>query len=195
MIKQTVTFEDFNGVTHTEDHYFNLNVDEVAELQTSLGGGDLETLLQMMIDKKDISGLIGSFKKIMELAYGVRSEDGRRFVKTPEAWQEFYSSNAFNELFWELLTDAKKNADFVIGMLPGDFDAKVARLKTAQDSKNSALETAKHEPYERTVDDYSRDELLQMDQGLFNKLVGTDPVKMDKAHLIIAMQRRSLGKG
>lgn len=206
MIKQTVTYRDYFEVEHTEDFYFNLNIDEVMELQTSLGGGDLESLLKMMVDKKDIAGLIGSFKKIMELAYGVRSEDGKRFVKTPEAWQEFASSNAFNTLFWELLTDAKKAGDFVLGMLPGDFDEKVARLKALQEVnqqdllaassayKEAAIEEVQHEPYKRTVDDYSRDELLNMDQELFNKLVGTDPHKMHKEHLVIAMQRRTLGK-
>jgi hypothetical protein len=195
MIKQPITYQDYNGVTRTENHYFNLSIDEIAELQGTVGGGDLETLMQMMIDKKDIVGMIGTFKKVMQLAYGVQSEDGRRFIKTPQAWDEFHSSNAFNELFFELLTDAEKSSNFIIGMLPGDFDAKMAKLKAAQDGRSVTVEDAKHEKYERTVDDYSREELLEMDQELFNKLVGTDPVKMDKAHLVIAMQRRSLGRG
>lgn len=47
------------------------------------------------------------------LAYGVKSEDGRRFMKSEEISRSFMESPAYEILFEELVTNDKAAADFV----------------------------------------------------------------------------------
>ena len=39
MLKKTITYTDYNGMTRTEDFYFNLSMAEVAEMEMSTAGG------------------------------------------------------------------------------------------------------------------------------------------------------------
>lgn len=185
MLKQTITYDDFNDVTHTENFYFNLSAVELIDLQESFGE-DLEKLIQTMIEKKNVTGLMSAFRKIMQLAYGFRSEDGKRFIKTPEAWNDFSQSNAFNKLFWELITDAKKNADFIVGILPGDFDEKMARLTAAQESLEN---NEKPKP----LDEYTLEELQALTSPEFDRLVSRHKGNIPKHVLAAAMARQTSG--
>lgn len=45
--------------------------------------------------------------------YGVKSEDGRRFMKSEEISRSFMESPAYEILFEELVTNDKAAADFV----------------------------------------------------------------------------------
>lgn len=117
MIKKTITYLDFNDNQRTEDHYFNLTKAEVLELQTSMPGG-MAAHLERMIQEQDITKLANMFTTIIEKSYGIRSEDGRYFEKTPDAWTRFKSSNAYSELLIELLGDENLAAEFINKLLP-----------------------------------------------------------------------------
>ena len=75
MLKKTLTYKDYNNVERTETHFFNLSEAELTEMEMGTEGGYAE-MLQNIIDAKDQVALIRTFKKIILMAYGVKSPDG-----------------------------------------------------------------------------------------------------------------------
>lgn len=117
MLRKTITYTDYNGVSRTEDFYFNLTKAEITEMELSTAGG-LGEMLQRIIDAKDTPSLVKIFKEILFKAYGVKSPDGRRFIKSEEISREFSETEAYSQLFMELATDADKASEFVNGIVP-----------------------------------------------------------------------------
>lgn len=126
MIKETINYTDYNGVTRTEDFYFNLTKAEVMELEMSTKGG-LAEMIQRIVAAQDQPAIIKIFKDLIIKAYGVKSPDGKRFIKNQEVVDEFVQTEAFSELFMKLATDADAAAKFVNGIVPADL-AKQAAL-------------------------------------------------------------------
>lgn len=133
MIKKTVTYTDYNGVERTEDFYFNLSKAEVSEMELSTTGGFAE-MLQKIIDAKDQATIIKVFKEVVLKAYGVKSPDGRRFIKTQELTDEFVQTEAYSDIFMELAFDAEAASVFVKGILPSDLSDTVNRLAKKKDN-------------------------------------------------------------
>lgn len=127
MIKKTVTYTDYNGVERTEDFYFNLNEAEVTELELGTTGGFAD-MLQKVIDAKDQPTIIKIFKDFVFRAYGVKSADGRRFMKSKELSEEFSQTEAYSKIFMELSFNAKAASEFVKGVIPSDLDKTVAKI-------------------------------------------------------------------
>lgn len=117
MLKKTITYVDYNGTERTEDFYFNLSKAEVTEMELSVNGG-LTKMLEDIVASQDNKQIIQAFKDIVLKAYGEKSPDGRRFIKTPELTEAFTQTEAYSEVFMELALDEKAAADFVNGILP-----------------------------------------------------------------------------
>ncbi len=120
MLKRTVNYEDFNGNNVSEDFYFNLTKAELLELELSYDSGFAESL-QRIIDAKDNKTLVHEFKKLVLLSYGIKSDDGKRFVKSDTIREEFQQTAAYSALFMELASDATKASDFITGITPRDL--------------------------------------------------------------------------
>lgn len=125
MIKKTIKYEDFNGTEHTEDFYFHLSETELARMEMretqilndeAIGG--LNARLNAIVKSGSGRLILEVFEDLVKQSYGVRSEDGSRFSKNEEAWNDFKDSGAYDSLFMELVTDAKAAADFVNGIVP-----------------------------------------------------------------------------
>lgn len=126
MLKRTITYTDYNGVERTEDFMFNLNKSELTTMEMSHEGG-LQQRLKTMIDKKDAPEIMKMFRSLLRAAYGEKSEDGRRFMKSEEISTAFEQTEAYNIIFMELCTDAKKAAEFVQAILPEDLREAAAK--------------------------------------------------------------------
>lgn len=126
MIKRTIAYEDYNGVERKEDFYFNLSKAEVMEMEMSTAGG-LAEMIQRVVAAQDQVSIIKIFKDLILKAYGVKSPDGKRFIKSKELSDEFSQTEAYSQLFMELATDANAAADFVNGIVPANM-AKQAEL-------------------------------------------------------------------
>ena len=127
MIKKTVTYDDYNDFSRTEDFYFNLTKAEVMEMQLSTVGG-LDTMLKKLVASNDMPSIIKVFKELVLKAYGEKSPDGRRFIKNDELRSEFEQTEAYSIIFMELATDDKAAAEFINGIVPKDL-ADQANLK------------------------------------------------------------------
>ena len=130
MLKKTITYEDFNGETVSEDFFFHLSKAELVELEMSHTGG-LSASLERIIAAQDNKALIVEFKNLILSSYGKRSDDGRRFIKNQELRDEFESTEAYSTLFMELVTDTDAAIEFVQGVIPTDLEGDAKKLQAA----------------------------------------------------------------
>lgn len=125
MLKKIITFTDYNGVERTEPFYFNLSKAELMEMELGVTGGMTE-MLDKIIAAKDAPSLMKTFKEMIMKAYGVKSDDGKRLIKSEELSIAFTQTEAYSVLFMELITDDKAAADFVNGIIPNEIQTEVA---------------------------------------------------------------------
>ena len=121
MLKKTVTYVDYNGVERTEDFYFNLSKAEVAEMEMSVDGG-YSKMLEQLVASKDNVQIVNLFKQMVLKAYGEKSPDGRRFIKSKELSEAFSQTEAYSEIFMELALNEDAAAAFVNGIMPANLD-------------------------------------------------------------------------
>lgn len=122
MLKETITYKDYNDVERTEDFYFNLTQAEIMEMEMGTVGGMAE-MITKIVNAQDAPAIIKIFKELILKAYGERSADGRRFEKKGGALAEaFAETEAFSVLFMKLATDADAAARFVNGIVPAQKD-------------------------------------------------------------------------
>lgn len=117
MLKKTITYTDYNEITHTETYYFNLSKAECMEMEMSTSGG-LTEMINKIIETQDVPAIIKIFKDLILKAYGVKSPDGKRFIKSEELSTAFAQTEAYSVLFMELATNAEEAAAFVNGIMP-----------------------------------------------------------------------------
>ena len=130
MIKKTISYTDYDGNQRTDDYYFNMSKPELIEWQASETGG-LDKKIERISKEQDVKKVIELMKEIIQMSYGVKSDDGKRFIKNQEVLDEFMQSEAYSELFMELATDADKAAEFINGILPAGLADEVKKLEAA----------------------------------------------------------------
>lgn len=126
MLKKKVTYTDYNGVERTEDFYFNLSKAEIMELELGTTGGFAE-MIQKVVAAQDGPTIVKIFKDLVLKAYGEKSADGKRFVKSDEIATAFSQTEAYSQIFMELATDADAAAKFINGIVPKDMADEVAK--------------------------------------------------------------------
>lgn len=117
MLPITRKYTDFNGVEREETFYFNLTQAELTDWELGITGG-LSKLVERITQTKDIPELAKLFKEAILKAYGVKSDDGRRFIKNEEVRTAFSQTQAYSDLYMELVQDDKKAAEFINGIIP-----------------------------------------------------------------------------
>lgn len=123
MIKKTMKYENYNGEMVEEDFYFNLTKAELLDMEIQYEGS-MTDYIKKIINSKDVSKLMDLFKEIIHKSYGVKSPDGRRFMKSPEILEDFLQTEAYSELFVKLATDADEATAFVNGIVPKNMTTK-----------------------------------------------------------------------
>jgi hypothetical protein len=124
MLKETMTYTDFNGIERTEDFYFNLTKTELTKMEMTTAGG-LAERIQKIVAAQDVPAIMEVFEDLILKAYGVKSPDGKRFEKSPELSAQFAQTAAYDQLFMKLATDADAASRFVNGIVP-EMDNKPA---------------------------------------------------------------------
>ena len=121
MLKESITYTDFNGEERTEEFYFNLTKAELVELETSMHDG-LSEAIKRIVAEDNQENIIKIFKEIILKAYGSKSIDGRRFIQNQEIRDDFAASEPYSVLFMKLATDAEAATAFVNGIVPTDLN-------------------------------------------------------------------------
>lgn len=120
MLIKKITYVDFDGEKRTEEFRFHLSKAELAKMRYSVAGG-LEKRLARIINSNDQPQLIKIFCELIDLSYGVKSDDGRKFMKSSEILDDFKSTEAYSQLFMELATNDNAAKEFINGVLPSDL--------------------------------------------------------------------------
>lgn len=140
MIKKTITFTNpFTDQEITEDHYFHISKADLVEMQMENldepevlhpeTGQKLEgypAMLQRITNDQDGKEILVVVKDLVRRSYGKKVGD--RFVRSQEIWEEFSSSEAWSQLYFELCTNAEEQAAFINGIFPGDMLEEVNKL-------------------------------------------------------------------
>lgn len=124
MYKKTIKYEDFNGVVRNEDFYFYLSKTQLTKLNSRIEGG-IQDKFERIVNKLDVKQLVETVEDLILSAYGEKSEDGKRFIQTPEVRQSFEQTNAYDQLFMELINSPDGLADFIKKVLPQDLQIKI----------------------------------------------------------------------
>ncbi len=117
MLKKTITYTDYNGNERTEDFYFNLSRAEVIEMEAD-SSLNLQEKLNTISNSGDSKEIMHKFKEIVLKAYGQKSEDGKRFMKSEEISRAFYETEAYSEIIMEFFQNPKSAEDFANGIIP-----------------------------------------------------------------------------
>lgn len=128
MLKKTIAYTDYNGVERKEDFYFNLTKAEIMEMEMSTAGG-LGEMINKVVATQDSVAIIKIFKDLVLKAYGEKSADGKRFIKSKELSDAFSQTEAYSNLFMELATDADAASNFVNGIVPADVAKQLPAAK------------------------------------------------------------------
>ena len=126
MLKKTIKYTDYNGVEREEDFFFNLNKTELMEMEIGTEGGFAEKI-QTIVKTKDNAAILKTFKELILKAYGVKSDDGKRFIKSKELLEEFTQTEAYSQLFVELATNENAAQEFILGILPKKLSDEVKK--------------------------------------------------------------------
>ena len=120
MLKKVIKYTDYNGVEREEPFYFNLNKTELIKWEGSTVGG-MRAMYDKIIQTQDKEALISLFETIIQRAYGEKSADGKRFMKSPEILANFTSTEAYSNLFMELASNDQAASEFMTGIMPQDL--------------------------------------------------------------------------
>lgn len=156
MLKKTITYNDLDNNEVTEDFYFNLTMAELTKMQLTAEGG-MEAYLTKVIQSNSGADIIKAFDEILGMAYGRRSEDGKTFVKKPEYYEQFKGTEAYSQLFMELVTDADASARFMGGLVPANLAAQVrASIKTTHPGNAEGFLSSEDFGHDVEAKDYSK---------------------------------------
>lgn len=128
MIVYTETYTDYDGNQRTEDFRFHFNQAELMEMELSTEGG-FSARVQRVINANSHPELLQVMKTFLLDAYGVKSEDGRRFMKDDEIRRAFVESPVYSKIFMRLTTGkeaAEEAAKFINGVTPEDMPKPMA---------------------------------------------------------------------
>lgn len=133
MFKKTINFEDYNGQKKTEEHYFHLKRTELMEIAVDLPedltddlgeqannpSDDIGHKIYKALGKK---GVMNFIKNLILKSYGVRSRDGERFEKSEEITYKFSQSPAFEQLYYDIITNDDAFVEFVNAIIPNNIE-------------------------------------------------------------------------
>ena len=120
MYVKEIEYTDFNGVTRKEKFYFNLTKAEILDMELGKTGG-LTEYIQKILAAQDTPEIMALFKKLLLMSYGVKSDDGRRFIKNDQVREDFEQTQAYSDLYMLLALDDNEASKFVNAIVPEDM--------------------------------------------------------------------------
>ena len=126
MFVKEIKYTDFNGMDRSEKFYFNLTKSELTEMDLTTAGG-MKSFIERITNTQDQAELIKLFKELILKAYGVKSDDGKQFMKSEELVKAFSQTMAYDTYFMQLATDEKEAIKFVNGIMPADLVAEAQK--------------------------------------------------------------------
>ena len=137
MIKRTIKYVDFDGNERIEDAYFNMTKSElvafffeipndIADTVKDPDSVDIREAGKKLLEKIGNVGIYNFVKDLIFKSYGMKSEDGRRFIKSEQLSTEFTQTLAYDEFLMDLFSDDNKASEFINGIIPADMANKMS---------------------------------------------------------------------
>jgi hypothetical protein len=149
MLKKNVIFTDLDGNLQSEDFEFNLTKQEIFEMQLSEvygGEGSLTETLEKIAAAQNGKEVAAAFENIILSAYGKRSEDGKRFIKSQALRDEFKQHLGYSELYIEIATKPGAAAEFINAVAPAkDINEIAENLQSFDAAQMSPSEVARQQ--------------------------------------------------
>ena len=141
MYKKIIEYTDYNGTVRKEPFYFNLNKAEISRYAFSVDGEKgIQSKLTRMIAMQKTSELWKEFEYFIAISYGVKSDDGKQFIKNQEVLDEFKQSEAYSEFIMELIGKPGAADEFIEGIMPSAVIAQIANKLKDENSKKQMVE-------------------------------------------------------
>lgn len=119
MYKKIIKYTDYNGTERKEPFYFNLDEADIMRYNFSVDGEDgYKAYLTRLLATNKTSEAYAIFEKFICESYGVKSDDGKRFIKNEEVLNEFKQSRAYSVLIMELISKEGAATEFFNGIMP-----------------------------------------------------------------------------
>lgn len=135
MLEKKLKYTNFLDEEVERTIYLHLTKTDLTEIVAEHGN-----VVEMMMEwGKNPEGkgkeIMAFLKLFISRAYGERSADGERFIKTPESGQEFLQTAAFDALMSELFSEEGDPIAFMVGLVPADLGKKVREHVDKADGK------------------------------------------------------------
>jgi hypothetical protein len=141
MFERKFTYEGFDGKTYEDTWGFYLSKADILEIQLGTFVG-LDQLMKRLIETQNGKEIMAVVKEIILKSVGHTSPDGRKFLRNEDLRDEFYQTDAYSQLFTELVTDPEKVLEFIFGAVPKDIGDKMreeyAKTHPTADSQAAA---------------------------------------------------------
>ena len=145
MFKHNIKYTDYNGVERNEQFYFNLSKAELMEMELSTQAG-VDEMIRMMIATNDNAKIVQTFKDLILKSYGIKSEDGKRFIKSPELREQFEQSEAYSEFFMAMLANEDDlQTKFINGVINGSNVPNLSEEEAVAKLKELGFDTTRIE--------------------------------------------------
>lgn len=118
MIKETLTYTDYNGEERTAEYRFHMSQVEWIRFDRKYGG--IQSYLEKAIRNGDEYAAMNMFEDLVQTAYGEKSSDGIRFEKSKEITDSFVQTEAYSNFIYDMLTNESRAIDFFNRLKPAD---------------------------------------------------------------------------
>lgn len=128
MITREVTYIDYNGDEQTERYYFDLTVPEMLELSFS-SAGDIQSTLERLSNSRKVGEIFSIIQTLIFKSVGVKSDDGKRFVKNEEVLNDFKQSRGYESFLMKMMQDTDYASKFIEQLIPHDRIKQIAGVE------------------------------------------------------------------
>jgi hypothetical protein len=188
MLEKTIRFKDLAGNDVEETFCFHLSKAEIAEMELVHKGGLADYIRRIAADQNGAE-IMAVFKEIIRKSVGRRSDDNRRFLKNSEIADDFMQTDAYSELFIQLVTNAEAAVEFMNGIVPSDLrDAVTTQTIPFPGLEGTGVTVKAEKP--KTWEDFTTQELIAMPPHEFQALINQIPGKNIPRDLLVIAARR-----
>lgn len=135
MITREVTYTDYNGDEQTEKYYFDLTVPEMLELSFS-SAGDIQSTLERLSNSRKVGEIFNIIQTLIFKSVGVKSDDGKRFVKNEEVLNDFKQSRGYESFLMKMMQDTDYASKFIEQLIPQDRIQQIAGVEKVDSGKH-----------------------------------------------------------
>lgn len=131
MLAREFIYKDYNGKERKETWYFHLTRADLLERELGNFGG-MDELMKRLVREDKPKEIVAMFKELILSSVGKKTPDGSRFIRSQQIQDDFYSSEAYSQLFCEVVMDASKLREWLLATV--DEDVRQAMLRNEEEA-------------------------------------------------------------